>query len=195
MANGTCSIQGCTKSMYAKTWCRRHYDKWRYSGDPLFERKSDEDRFWSKVDKSGACWEWTGTCYHDGYGEMKLTVDGKKTSRRAHRMAYEYEVGPIPAGLVVDHMCFNRKCCNPDHLRVASVKENTENRRGAQSNSKSGIRGVCWDSAKRKWMATVRHAGRRVFVGYFRSAAEAEVAVIAKRNELFTHNLIDRRGA
>lgn len=42
----------------------------------------------------------------------------------AHRMTYEHLVGPIPEGLVLDHLCRNRACCNPDHLEPVSLREN-----------------------------------------------------------------------
>ena len=62
---------------------------------------------------------------------------------------------------------------------------------GAQS--ASGVRGVHFRNDLRKpWVAVVTHNGKAVRVGSFNSVEEAEAAVIAKRNELFTHNDLDR---
>src|ERR1019366_5456905 len=58
------------------------------------------------------CWTWTGSLDKDGYG--KSWQEGG--SYRAHRASYEFFVGPIPAGLTIDHLCRNRACVRPDHL-------------------------------------------------------------------------------
>ena len=78
-----------------------------------------EDRFWSKVEKSAGCWLWTAGLCH-GYGQFSfLGLDV-----RAHRFAYELLVGPIPAGLEIDHLCRDRACVNPDHLEPVTHREN-----------------------------------------------------------------------
>jgi len=82
------------------------------------------DRFWSHVDRSGdifACWPWTGAIEKTGYGRVKH--DGKV--RLAHRVAYSIAKGAVPGGLHVDHLCRNRRCCNPAHLEAVTQRENT----------------------------------------------------------------------
>lgn len=75
-------------------------------------RCDPQERFWPKVreDDSG-CWVWTGAV-SDGYGRFGLVT----RSQRAHRVAYEWLVAPVPPGLVLDHLCLNRACVNPYHL-------------------------------------------------------------------------------
>jgi hypothetical protein len=146
------------------------------------------DRLNLYTDKAGDCWLWTATQNPSGYGQIK--VGGKMV--RAHRVAYELEHGPIPDGLIIDHICHTPACVRPEHLRPATRKQNQENRAGAQANNKSCVRGVSWNAASKKWAAQVQHNGRKVHIGYFATVEEAESAAIAKRLELFTHNDTDR---
>jgi len=83
------------------------------------------DSFWAKVDKSGDCWKWTGAHNNMGYGVTG--VNGRHIG--AHRAAYEFTFGDIPAGLVIDHLCGERACCNPAHMEPVSQRENI--RRGS----------------------------------------------------------------
>lgn len=77
-------------------------------------------RFWSKVDRSGECWLWRGSRFSTGYGHF--TAGG--VLLRAHRVAFELANGPIPEGLVLDHICNVRHCVNPAHLRAVTNREN-----------------------------------------------------------------------
>jgi hypothetical protein len=76
------------------------------------------DRFWAKVDTTGdGCWPWLGCLSTAGYGRA-----GKRGY--AHRLAYEFAYGPIPAGLEIRHACDNPPCCNPAHLLVGTREDN-----------------------------------------------------------------------
>jgi hypothetical protein len=68
--------------------------------------------------------------------------------------------------------------------------QNAQNRAGLRANNTSGVHGV--SRFKGGWLATVCHEGHSYYAGYFAELADAEAAVIAKRNELFTHNDLDR---
>jgi hypothetical protein len=149
---------------------------------------TQEERFWKKVDKSGDCWLWTASTNNKGYGKFRIA--GK--SLYSHRVSYEMNVGPIPQGMQVDHLCYVRNCVNFSHLRLVTHKQNLENRFGAQRNSKSGIRGVSWNARESNWRAQIKHDGKVMCVGRFDTIAEAESAAITKRLELFTHNDTDR---
>lgn len=81
------------------------------------------ERFWSHVAVSeiGGCWEWMAYCNPEGYGMFGVR---KGKTVRAPRFAYEDVVGPIPVGLVLDHLCRNTLCVNPSHLEPVSQREN-----------------------------------------------------------------------
>lgn len=156
-------------------------------------RGSLTQRFWAKVDKKGPdeCWEWTAALNNRGYG--KLGRGGRKAGEiYAHRLSYEIHRGPIREGLVIDHKCRNTKCVNPAHLQAVTHKQNMENV-GPNRDGKSGVRGVHWNKNAKKWQAVVRHNDHPRHVGYFDRLEDAEFAVIAKRNELYTNNLTDRK--
>lgn len=81
-----------------------------------------------RVENPSGCWVWQGRIDRGGYG--RCAHFRKETL--AHRFAYAWLVGPIPRGRgknipVVDHICKNRKCCNPLHLRLVSNERNILN--------------------------------------------------------------------
>lgn len=82
----------------------------------------NETAFWARVDRGDPlrCWPWKLSKTPAGYGQ--LSSRGRQLY--AHRVAYELATGPIPKGLVIDHLCRNRACCNPSHLEPVSNAEN-----------------------------------------------------------------------
>ena len=86
--------------------------------------------FWLRVERNGDddCWPWRGTKSPLGYGVIRVYPDGRLIRAAAHRLAYELRFGPIPVGLVLDHLCRNPPCVNPAHLEPVTSAENS--RRG-----------------------------------------------------------------
>lgn len=82
--------------------------------------KTVAERFWPRIDKTSTCWLWTGAKQSAGYGH--LYVEGR--THLAHRLAYETLVGPVPDGLVLDHLCRVHHCVNPAHLEPVTLAEN-----------------------------------------------------------------------
>lgn len=75
---------------------------------------------YSELDPSG-CRLWTKNTVRGGYGQVSYR--GKQVL--AHRLSYEISVGPIPEGLCVLHRCHTPACINPDHLRVGTHQDNS----------------------------------------------------------------------
>jgi HNH endonuclease len=96
-------------------------------------------RFWSKVIKQGddECWMWAGSRSPQGYGQIRLP--GRKGKLvAAHRVVYEMEVGPIPEGHDMDHLCENKACVNPKHLEPVTRQDNMLRFHGKRTACKFG---------------------------------------------------------
>ena len=77
------------------------------------------------IDATGDCWLWTArsrTGRKNEYGQVR--INGK--TKPAHRAVWETLVGPIEDGLVMDHLCKNTLCVNPDHLQPVTQAENAK---------------------------------------------------------------------
>jgi hypothetical protein len=71
------------------------------------------------------CWLHVGSDNGNGYQRICIFGEGIESYHDyVHRFSYQYHVGPIPDGLVIDHKCRNRSCANPDHLEAVTSREN-----------------------------------------------------------------------
>lgn len=130
-ARPQCSHEGCDHRHHARGLCYHHYlSLWvkerREAQSEVNAFKSQmrsQRRFWSRVEvpvDGDGCWIWTGCKAGFGYGRPMY----RGRSRSAHRIAYELLVGPIPAGLELDHLCRNPPCVNPAHLEPVTHQVN-----------------------------------------------------------------------
>jgi hypothetical protein len=81
------------------------------------------------IENEGGCWVWQKATDRHGYGRVRR--DG--ASWHAHRWYYTQHVGPIPAGLVLDHICCNPPCVNPAHLEPVTQAINLQRARAARA--------------------------------------------------------------
>ena len=82
---------------------------------------------WQRVEVGSLtqCWPWRLSTGSHGYGQVGWSLgDGRHSMTTAHRVAWQALFGPLPEGLTVDHVCHNRVCCNPTHLRLLTNRDN-----------------------------------------------------------------------
>lgn len=117
-----CSVPSCGKPRVARGWCTGHYQQATKEGRRP-PKRTIEESFWLKVDKTGpnGCWLWTGARSTAGYGSFASDPRAKQ----AHRLAYLYVKGELPElPLEFDHLCRNKLCVNPEHLEPVTRSEN-----------------------------------------------------------------------
>lgn len=90
-----------------------------YTRIPLVERIFDK----VYMDPNSGCWIFYGAWNSAGYG-MIQREDAQRRKVLVHRKVWELAHGPIPAGLEACHKCDTPSCCNPDHIFLASHREN-----------------------------------------------------------------------
>jgi len=132
-----CGLDGCGKPHKAKGYCSRHYRRYLKYG-PKFNKRLDDARYpdlnvtqrfmnWVNIeirDDRDGCWLWTGSCFKGGYGQFKIRKNGNVKNYRAHRWSYLHFNG-VECPEVINHLCENKKCVNPDHLEPSTPLKNS----------------------------------------------------------------------
>lgn len=106
----------------------------------------------------------------DANGYKVFSFKGKRYY--VHRVIYEMHYGPIPVGMVVDHVWRNRADNRIENLRVVTKSDNAKNAK-LYSNNSSGVTGVRWDSQFGKYYAYIKVDGKLKSLGLFESKEEA----------------------
>lgn len=114
-------------------------------------------------------------------GYRKIGVNGKRYW--AHRLAFLWMTGEWPL-LHVDHIDGNGGNDAWVNLRDVSQSVNMQNRRRACADSVSGILGVSFNTARKKWVAQIVTGGRNLGLGYFDTPDAASAAYIAAKRDL-----------
>jgi hypothetical protein len=112
---------------------RRHGSPYLDLGDRLLSNSVD----------MGGHWVWLGHCSHDGYGRITLWLPGTGRRRvmQAHRVSYEWFIGPVPADHDLDHSpdCPYRSCIHPNCLTPKPWKQHRAQTRFGRVNPPSPL--------------------------------------------------------
>lgn len=142
--------------------------------------RSPLERIMARSEPDGECVAWLGATDGKGYG--MLFLDGRP--HRVHRLVWAALRGPIPEGMVIDHLCHRRNCVRVEHLRLATVAENSRHRRGASALSTTGHRNVYWSKRRKKFQVAVGFEGRSY--GHYHECLEDAIEEAGQiRAELF----------
>lgn len=114
-----------------------------------------------------------------------ISISIKNQSFTGHRLAWYYMTGDIP-DKEIDHINMVRDDNRWENLRIATKKQNTENRVIISSNT-SGFTGVYWVGKYGKWLAKIVHNQKQYHIGYFDNKIDAARARAKAEKELFTH--------
>lgn len=129
----SCSVDECGGSIYSNGYCRPHDQRFRLKGDPraggplrVLPRKTERDDIAARIlarcsPSETGCIEWQGSL-SKGYG----SISWRGRHWRCHIALWVVEHGPLPEGdWTLDHLCYNRRCVNLEHLEPVTRAENT----------------------------------------------------------------------
>lgn len=124
---------------------------------------------------------------HEDHGKRTFYAETVKTkNKKREHIGLHRLVMNCPSGLVVDHINHNTLDNRKSNLRIVNQSGNQLNRKGANKQSSSGIRGVSWHKNSGKWQACLRINGERVYLGLYKDKKEAEKTIEDKLEKVVT---------
>lgn len=109
----------------------------RWNSVPVPPRVAERAYTRRVVDDDG-CWISTYSVASHGYAQIGWTIpvaergpdDPRSHMVLAHRAAWSHLYGQVPLGMTLDHLCKQRRCVNPEHMRLLPNYENARRTKG-----------------------------------------------------------------
>ena len=124
---------------------------------------------------------------HKTYGYLVICIDQKRY--QAHRLAWLYVNGVTPPDLI-DHIDGNRLNNCIVNLRLATMSENLQNRKGPAANNKLGFIGASFDKRDSRWTAWIKANGKSRYLGRYATGEEASQVYLMAKRELHPFNTL-----
>lgn len=173
-------------------------NKYRIVGDTIriLVIRTNGKRYVVLIDKEdvGILNNWRICVDEDKYGKLSVRGYGALFEGKRPKVLLSRLVINADNSLLVDHKDHNSLNNKKSNLRQVTTAQNAQNRKGATSLSKSGIRGVWWCEEKQKWIASIRKNGKHIYTGWFDDIETAEKTVVEKRAQLHPFSENDARG-
>jgi hypothetical protein len=131
-----------------------------------------------------AKYKWFTARSEGGFYALRMVkAKGSRVKQKAVRM--HRVILDVPQGKFIDHINHNGLDNRRANLRVATIQQNTWNKRKQRGNYSSQYKGVTWLKREEKWQVRITCKGRSIFIGYFDDEKAAARAYDAKAGELF----------
>lgn len=91
-----------------------------------------QERAGTRWEADGDCWISTYSVASHGYAQVgwQDSSKGERNVVLAHRASWEFAMGPVPLGHTLDHLCKQKRCVNPAHMRILTNYENARRTSG-----------------------------------------------------------------
>ena len=173
-----CEIPQCNQPKYKRQWCNKHYKRWQRHSDPLGGRMYSERHGKTKSREYATWLKMKQRCYNPN--DQFYLYYGGRGVRICDRWKESFnnflkDMGTKPTGKhTIDRTDVNGNY-EPSNCRWATKSTQTFNQ-GIRKNNTSGVRGVIWDKTRQKWRAEIKYAGRRQYLGRYKTKEEAQTA-------------------
>lgn len=131
-----------------------------------------------------------GTDIH-GYKFFNLNAKGWKKTISVHRLVALNFLGEPPAGLMVDHIDGNKQNNHYSNLQYVSNRINQLKGLNCKRKMASKYPGVSWDSRSKRWLASIKHNHKKIYLGYHKEELDARDAylnfVLWETDDLLEH--------
>jgi len=148
----------------------------------------DGNLYWKKKTKGVRIGTKAGRVItHKRTGKQYIQVGLKRKYYLIHRFIWAWHGNFLEPNEDIDHIDGNSLNNCIENLRAVTRKQNNENTKTANKNSKSGVKGVCWHKGTKKWHAHIRHNGKLMHLGYHKNIDDARDARIEGEKKYFTN--------